>query len=247
MYRNLLIQIDRESTQRATCLLANSKYTAQNIQRFYGCSADVSYFGVDTEAFYPIQGTKKDIFLLSVGALEPIKGFDLIIQSIGRLPRSIRPPLKIVGNASNWQEQAYLSDQARVFGVDLKVETMVDHQKLVQLYNETAFLVYTPVREPFGLVPLEAMACGTAVVGVAEGGVLETVIDGVNGRLVSRDPDQLAAVIKSLLEDPHILARFRENTREYVVKQWNWDRAVDALEVLLRNAAAIPKEQRVSK
>ena len=61
----------------------------------------------------------------------------------------------------------------------------------MDLYNSAKAVVYAPMMEPFGLVAIEAMACGTPVVGVKEGGLRESIIDGHNGLLIDRDPKNL--------------------------------------------------------
>jgi glycosyltransferase involved in cell wall biosynthesis len=86
------------------------------------------------------------------------------------------------------------------------------------------------VAEPFGLVPLEAMACGRAVVGVREGGVAETILLEQTGLLVDRDPRQFAAAVDRLLDDPTANAAYGRNGREHVVDCWSWGQSVVQLE-----------------
>ena len=97
-------------------------------------------------------------------------------------------------------------------------------------YAQAWLCVYTPVQEPFGLVPLEAMACGTVVVGIAEGGVLETIEDQVTGLLVERDPEQLARAIMDLLGDQNRREQMATASRETVLIRWNWDQAAERLD-----------------
>src|SRR5204863_3031252 len=80
---------------------------------------------------------------------------------------------------------------------------MVQHEVVNQLYSHAAVFACPSVYEPFGIINLEAMACGTAVVASAVGGILEVVEDGVTGRLVApARPDDLAGAIRKLLDDP---------------------------------------------
>jgi glycosyltransferase involved in cell wall biosynthesis len=130
---------------------------------------------------------EKRNFVLSVGSLTPLKGFDFLIRAMAELPEAGRPRLVIVSNFQNPPEKTYLEGLAGELHVELELLNNVSDQRLVELYNQAKMVLYAPVREPFGLVPLEAMACGTPVVGVCEGGVLETVLDGETGILVERD------------------------------------------------------------
>jgi glycosyltransferase involved in cell wall biosynthesis len=91
-------------------------------------------------------------------------------------------------------------------------------------------LAYAPRLEPFGFAPLEASACGLPVVAVAEGGMRETVIDGVNGLLCDPDTQAMANVLQRLLDDPTFAKRLGANGRALVQEHWSLEAAVDRLE-----------------
>src|SRR5262249_53984853 len=156
-------------------VLVNSKYMQDTTARIYNIRPLLSYLGVDTEIFRPLVGSARQNFVLSVGAIQPHKGFDFLIKSLARIPQHQRPSLRLVGNMQTASERRALEDLAAQQGVDLHIEVGISLETLVRRYNEAALVVYAPYREPFGFVPLEAMACAAPVVGVAEGGVLETV------------------------------------------------------------------------
>jgi glycosyltransferase involved in cell wall biosynthesis len=176
--------------------------------------------------------------VLSVGALRPNKGFDFLIESLARIPQALRPPLTIVSNYQDPFERAYLESLSQCQGVDLRLLQLVDDKTLVELYNRAMLTVYAPILEPFGLVPLESMACGTPVVAVAEGGVRETVVDGVTGILVDRDTPQFAQAVCDLLDARERLTCYGRQAREYVLERWTWDAAVKRLEDHLREIAS---------
>ncbi len=106
----------------------------------------------------------------------------------------------------------------------------VSNERLVELYNQAKVTVYAPMREPFGLVPLESMACGTPVVAVREGGMQETIIQEQTGLLVERDPAQFAKAVQYLLSNPDLAAEYGHNGQEHVLRNWTWDQAVTTLE-----------------
>jgi len=216
-------------------VLVNSRFMAGTIREIYGVNAHVSYLGVDTEHFRPL-GLERRRFVLSVGSLTPLKGFDFLVEALGCCPPDRRLPLIIVSNFSNPPEREYLEQMARERQVELQLVGHTSEDDLVRLYNEASAVAYAPVREPFGLVPLEAMACGTPIVAVAEGGIPESVIDGRTGLLTSRDPAGFAAALERLVADPAFAGRCGEQGREHVLREWTWDRATSRLEGHLAGA-----------
>ncbi len=233
-YRQAIKGIDYQATRRANLVLTNSHFTQQGISQIYNVPASVSYHGVDIDTFIPLEVPAENI-VVSVGALTPNKGFDFIIQSLSQIPLELRPRLVIVSNYQEIQEREYLYQLSDKYGVHLTLHTLVPLNELVRLYNAAYLVVYAPINEPFGLVPLEAMACGKPVVAVHEGGVLESVVDGVTGFLVERNPDAFAQAVKTLLENKDLTVRMGWQAREYILEKWTWDTTIQNLEEQLKN------------
>jgi glycosyltransferase involved in cell wall biosynthesis len=170
--------------------------------------------------------------VLSVGAIEPHKGFDFLIRSIARIPASTRPRLIIVGNTDDSGISQRLLCLSENEGVTLDVFTDIDARgpELVDLYQRARAFVFTAYAEPFGLVLLEAMACGIPVVSVDEGGPREIVAEGETGYLVRRDETLFAEALRSLLEDEPLARRMGKRSRELAVERWTWERAAQGLE-----------------
>lgn len=232
-YRRRLRRLDRLATRRATRRLTNSRFTAAAVATIYGCAVDTSYLGVDTDRFCPPSHATRQPYVLSVGTIQPAKGFDFLIAALGHLPPALRPPLHIVANASDPAERAYLAALAHRHAVTVRIEMLIDDSDLARRYAEAALVLYAPVREPFGLVTLEALACGTAVVAVAEGGIPEVMRDGVTGRLTARDESAFAEAVGGLLASPELAARYGAQGRAHVLEHWTWARAIDRLEAAL--------------
>ncbi len=184
-------------------------------------------------------GLDKDRFVLSVGALNPRKGFDFITRSLAQVAPADRPDLVIASNFSLDAERQYLSALAAQLNVRTTLLERVSDDELVNLYNRASFTVYAPVMEPFGLVPLESMACGTPVIGVREAGVRETVRDRETGLLVDRDEGQFAQAIQELVRDDSLTRDLGERGRQYVTKKWTWDVSVSRLEGFLKATAGV--------
>ncbi|MCI0480411.1 MAG: glycosyltransferase, partial [Candidatus Dadabacteria bacterium] len=114
-----------------------------------------------------------------------------------------------------------LKDLCDAKGVELELIKGLDDVGLRNLYSRARLVALGYVVEPLGLVPLEAMACGTPVVAVKEGGFRETIRDGEVGLLVERDPGDMAAAITRLLTDEDLYQRMRANCRPYVEENWD--------------------------
>ncbi|MCC6456206.1 MAG: glycosyltransferase family 4 protein [Caldilineaceae bacterium] len=229
LYFGILSYMDRGNIQSADRVLVNSEYTRKEIYRIYGVDAHVSYLGVDATWFQPRRRERED-FVLSVGSLTPLKGFDFLISALATIPAGERPPLVIASNFQDPAERTYLTGMAASCGVDLCLEDNISDEFLVDLYNRAQITLYAPVREPFGLVALESMACGTPIVAVAEGGVRETVTHGKTGLLTERDPHKFGAAVQQLLSNPALAARLGRNGRQQVERNWSWEDAAIRLE-----------------
>ena len=154
--------------------------------------------------------------LLQLGRMVPRKGVDNVIRALSRLrdDHAIRARLLVVGGESAVPDPALtpeigrLQALAEAEGVAGQVLFVGARGRDVLRYYYAAADVFvtTPWYEPFGITPVEAMACGTPVVGAAVGGIKATVVDGETGFLVPpRDPAALADRLAQLLGDPALL------------------------------------------
>jgi glycosyltransferase involved in cell wall biosynthesis len=232
----ILAREEQDSLLAFDQVLVNSHFSRENLLRTFGCDARLCYLGIDTEQFRPTQSRRKD-FIVGLGAVAPHKNVALAVRAVAALPEP-RPPLVWIGNTSVPAYAAEMRALADRLGVDLRISEMLADAELVETLGEAAAMLYTSRLEPFGLAPLEANACGTPVVAVAEGGVRESITDGVNGLLCDADPEQLAAALQRLLSDPALARQMGENARKRVVNQWALESAVDRLDERLMAAAA---------
>jgi glycosyltransferase involved in cell wall biosynthesis len=184
-----LARWDASTAGRADRFVAISRYVAARIARYYARRADVVYPPVDTGFFCP-DGTDPGASALVVSALVPYKRIDLAIEACARAG----VPLRVIGDGP---ERSRLG---RIAGPEVTFSGWVPSDEIRAAYRR-AGVVLLPGVEDFGIVPLEAQACGRPVVAIAEGGALETVLDGVTGTLVDgRSPDAWAAAIRRTLE-----------------------------------------------
>ena len=227
---------DREAVRAATRVVANSYFTAEAIQRAYGRDATVCYLAVDDEAFDVVPATPRGLSVMSVGSLEAFKGHDLVVRALGLLPGGGRPALDLVYERCDDAYRAEVEALAASSGVELRLHTGISDDRLAGLYRSAATTVVCARLEPFGLVPLESLACGTPVVAVREGGYRETVVHEQNGYLVDRSPAGIADGLSRVLAGA--LRKTPEELRATVVPRWSWDGAVKRqLEQLALTAA----------
>jgi glycosyltransferase involved in cell wall biosynthesis len=229
LHNIVLQEVDRKNTRSADKVLVSSNFVRKIVNKIYKLEASLSHLGVDVQWFKVINAEKKNI-ILSVGSLTPLKGFDFLIKSVALIPKGLRPPLVIASNFQMPAEKVFLEEMAERFGVSLVLLNHVSDDELISLFNSALMTVYSPIQEPFGLVALEAMACGSPVVAVREGGIQETVLHQRTGLLVDRDPAQFAQAVQSLISNPRRAQEYGKNGREHVVKNWSWDKSVERLE-----------------
>ncbi len=222
------------SAKAFVSILVNSHFSRESILRAYGLDAKVCYLGVNTKLFANQKKPRED-FVVGVGAVVPTKNIDFIIRALAYVRRP-RPRLIWIGNVALDSYLEGLMKLANSKDVNFDAKLKMEDSELVGILNRAKLMVYAPRLEPLGLAPLEANACGLPVVAVAEGGVRETVIHGVNGLLVEHDPQKMAASIECLLDHPEYAAQLAEQGSKLVREQWTAKHSVDRLESRLLEA-----------
>ncbi len=236
LFFSTLRERDRENFQRADHIIVNSEYMNTIVSEIYQVQPTTNYGGVDIDFFKPLQLEKKN-YLFSVGSLTPLKGFDFLIRAIGTIPVRERLPLVIASNFSNPPEKAFLQALASKRNVDLQLESGITDDSLREHYNRAKLTVCAPYREPFGLVPVESMACGTAVVGVAEGGLVESIEHNKSGLLTNRIETEFGEAIRSLLANEARLVDYGSNGRQIVEEKWSWQHSATNFDLYLHKIA----------
>ena len=173
---------------------AISTTVARRIEEFYGRPARVIHPPVDTGHYTP-SDRRGGGFALAVSRMVPYKRLDLAIRACHRVGH----PLVVAGAGPAEQDLRALA--ARL-AADVRFVVDPDDVRLRDLYRAADVVVF-PAEEDFGIVPVEAQACGTPVVALGRGGALETVIPAVTGALVEeQDEEAFAAAIETVLSGP---------------------------------------------
>jgi starch synthase len=252
---------ERTALEGADAVVAVSASARADLLRVYPAvdpeRVGVVHNGVDTDVYRPDPGI--DVLerlgidpdrplVFFVGRITRQKGIDLLLDAAPLLD----PAAQLVLAAAAPDTPEMGAEVARRIhqlqgmrtGVIWVEEALPDPHK-VQLLSHARAFVCPSVYEPFGLVNLEAMACGAPVVASAVGGIPEVVVDGETGWLVPYDPEDrdgfaaaLAARIDRLVADRDLAARFGEAGRARVLEHFGWDavarRTVDLYDRVLR-------------
>lgn len=227
-------RLDRRTVSRARSLLTNSRYTAREIERVYGRTATVIRMGVAEELLHCAETGARDRFLLTVGALIPAKGHDLVLRAAAA--STGRPPVQVVAPRPEPEEESRLRSLAAELGVELTMRIGIDDRELANLYATAHATLYLAGREPFGLVSVEAQACGCPVIVADEGGLPETIRDGITGYQAPRDPRAVASLVDRLA-DPARHASMSAAAREHA-RTWTWAESAKQVGELLEQAGA---------
>ena len=198
--------------------------------------------GVDLDRFRPDgRRARRDghARILSLGRLVPRKGVATTIEALAAVPGA---ELVIAGgDASTEEERDRLAALARACGVSERVRMVgqVPRDAVPVLLRSADVVVSVPWYEPFGMVPLETMACGVPLIASAVGGHLDSVTDGRTGLLVPpRDPDALARGLRELLADPGRRATLGAAAAERARSHYGWDRIARETERCYRRVLA---------
>lgn len=261
------IAIEERIVRGADRVVAECPQDRSDLLRLYG--ADDGRIvtvpcGVDLQEFAPVDRERArrglglapdDFVVLQLGRLVPRKGVDNVVLAVAQLRRIPRLKLLIVGGDAPEPDEARTPEIGRLralaqeAGVADRVIFTGQRRRdaLPACYCAADVFVTTPWYEPFGITPLEAMACGVPVIGAGVGGIKFSVADGVTGfHVPPRDPAALAARIAQLHANPALAHALGRAGMRRVRTMFTWDGVADALATVYqqvrrpREAAAVP-------
>jgi glycosyltransferase involved in cell wall biosynthesis len=239
-------EIEEQLVAGASAVIAECPQDALDLIRHYHAPTErlrIIPCGVDLARFHPVKRARarralgldpEGPVIAQVGRMVPRKGVDDVIRAVGRLRRdhAIAARLLVVGGDQSGREGTCAPELRRLRAI-AEVEEVSDLVAFVgrqggdvlrYYYSAADLFVTAPWYEPFGITPLEAMACGIPVIGTAVGGVKYTVVDGATGYLVPpHDPDAIAARAASLLRDAGLRARMSAQAIARVRVRFQWD------------------------
>ncbi len=257
------IEIERTVAAAADRIVCAGEHEAHMLEQLYGadrariaiipCGVDLDHFRPgDRAAARARLGLPEGPLALYVGRIEPLKGIDLLINAIAQVeplsdgPEAVRPRLLVLGGDERaGDEVRALRDQAAALGIGewVTFAGSIGRQELPLYYNAADVCVVPSFYESFGLVAVEAMACGTPVVASRVGGLTTTVRDGVTGYLVPwRCPEPFAERIELLLANTHLRQSLGRAARASV-QRLGWDRIAESVLALYDEVRAASVER----
>lgn len=257
--------IEDELVRRSDAIIAECPQDAQDLREHYDsdpsrveivpCGFDPAEFGpMDRAAARRALGWPSDRFaVLQLGRLVPRKGIDTVVRALAKLRTvaGIDAHLYVVGGNAEMPNEIATPEIARLRGIAAGCGaaehiTFVGRRgrsQLREFYAAADVFVTTPWYEPFGITPIEAMACARPVIGADVGGIRYTVVDGETGFLVPpRDPDTLAERLSRLARNPALGERMGQAGLERVHASFTWARVARMLEEVYRRVAQAPAD-----
>jgi D-inositol-3-phosphate glycosyltransferase len=244
------IDIERRIVREADSVIAECPQDKADLLRLYGADAGriaIVPCGVELAQFKPgdkaaarreLDLADDEFVVLQLGRLVPRKGIDNVIRAVALLPRALKPKLLVVGGDAPEPDEKLTPEIGRLRGIaaecgiaDRVVFTgQRQRDALRACYVAADVFATTPWYEPFGITPLEAMACGTPVVGSAVGGIKHSVLDGVTGFLVPpQDPAALAERLAQLQAHPLLREALGRAGVRRMRSLFTWDRIAGEL------------------
>lgn len=247
----LRIAAETEVIGRSDCVIASTPAELDDLVAHYGASPErlcLSPPGVDHRVFrpFPRQEAWAELeieygpLLAAVGRIQPLKGFDLAVETLAML-RSQHPTARliVIGGPSGPQGSAELSHlralaHQRGLGDATVFLPPQPHGRLATFYNAVDVLLVPSRSESFGLVAMEAQACGLPVVAARVGGLAYAVADGESGYLIDGwDPADFAEAAGRVLADEALARRLGEGAVRHA-ETFSWDATADRLLELYR-------------
>jgi D-inositol-3-phosphate glycosyltransferase len=251
---------ETEIVHFADHIVAATPAEVRQLVKYYGADRrkiTVIPPGVDTELFHPHSpedaksrlGVRPcDRMLLFVGRIEPLKGLDTLLRAMALLANECPTwahniCVAIIGGDPDTTENEEL-ERLKTIRAELGITDLVvflgarDQDKLHHYYSAAEMVIMPSHYESFGMVALEAMACGTPVIASDVGGLAHLVRDGETGLHVPNgNPEALAGAIARLVEDHELRERLGQQAHQYA-QQYSWECIADRMQALYRKALA---------
>ncbi|MFN7991566.1 MAG: glycosyltransferase, partial [Candidatus Micrarchaeia archaeon] len=215
-------QLEFRTVPKIEYIFTNSRNSQDRIKKFLKRDSEILYPGVDASRF---SSRPAERYFFYPSRIAPEKELEFAIEAFKLFSkREAGWKLVIAGGLSRRPEhQAYLKRIRSLCTPEISIETNISEERLLDLYSRCSSVLYTPVNEDFGIVPLEAMASGKPCIARNEGGPRETVIDGTDGYLVG-SVWEMSEKMSLISKNPDKAERMGKAGRTKVGRDFTWDR-----------------------
>lgn len=232
----LNLRLDKQATKLCTKVIVPSKYSKEELSRVYGINEkkiEVAYPGVDTSVFKDF-GLEREKRIITIGRLEPQKGLDTLLYAFKEILKD-NPgvSLDIVGREGSKNYETYLKNICIKEGLtsNVKFYGFLQQKEIVELLNKASIFAMPSRIESFGLVLVEAMACGLPVVSTDVGAIPEIIPNKKTGVLIEPENiEELAEQILILLNDNKKRADLAKEGIRRVKENFTWEKRAERVE-----------------
>jgi len=218
----LLKKFEIIAAKKTNKILVISKNVQKRVRKYYEKNSDIFYIGFNPKEFYCKD--YKD-YILSISRFVNAKRVDILIKSMDFV-KNKKIKLIVVGGGDENKKIAKMCKERE--NVELVGE--VNSKELSKLYSHCLAVAYIPIDEDWGLIPLEAGASNKCTIGVNEGGLKETIIEGKTGFLLnSVNPKKIAEKIDLLANNKNLAKKMGTNAKQYV-KKFEWEKTLPIIE-----------------
>jgi D-inositol-3-phosphate glycosyltransferase len=257
------LAVERQILEQANCVVATSPQEQEHLRSLVSrrgiievipCGTDVETFHLipKAEARASLGFLSQEKVILYVGRFDPRKGIETLVRAFAKLSQkaefsTLQAPLRLVIVGGYQEGGTDAAEKLRIESLiqDLGIEVQttfagrIGHERLADYYTAADVCVIPSHYEPFGLVAIEAMACGTPVVASDVGGLKFTVVPGETGLLVPpQDVSGFAIAIEEVLSDPHWSTQVRQQASDWVQQNFSWTGVAAQLSDLYRHQLA---------
>lgn len=246
------LQVEKKCLEMSDCVIATSPQEQDHMRSLVSTKGNIEVIpcGTDTQRFQSVghQAARQRLgiseesqLILYVGRFDPRKGIETLVRAVGdpQVQHHSNVKLMIVGGSSSERKDNQERNRIEAIVKELGLQDQVvfagriDHDHLPDYYAASDLCVVPSLYEPFGLVAIEAMACGTPVIASAVGGLKYTVVHGETGLLVPPKQDQeLAHAIDDLLTHSTKRQAMGEAGHQRVATQFSWQGVANQLDRL---------------
>ena len=213
-------------------VLTNSINSQIRIRKYLKREAKIISPGVDVDKF---ENVNYGNYFLYPSRITPEKNFEMAIEAFKLFRKSDKKyekyELIIAGSIQNERKEhvIYLEKLKKMKSDNIKIQINLEEEELINLYKNCLCVLFTPVNEDFGIVPLEAMSCEKPVIAINEGGPKETIVHGETGYLAN-NVNEIVEYMKELCEDMNVVEEMGKMGRRRVIDNYTWNKFIKKID-----------------